>query len=56
MSGDDSRPLLKADSVEELRKNVSAMLDKRNPYYEIFADQVVYTDRLTPFEIAEIID
>lgn len=56
VSGDDSRPLLKADSVEELRKNVSAMLDKRNPYYEIFADQVVYTDRLTPFEIAEIID
>ena len=56
VKGDESRPLLKAESEEELRKNISAMLDKRNPYYEIFADQVIYTDRLTPYEIAEIID
>ena len=52
---DHSRPLLKSESEEELRKRISTMLDSRNPYYEIFADQVIYTDRLTPSEIAEII-
>lgn len=55
VKGDSSRPLLKADSEEELRKNINIMIDKRNPYYEIFANQVIYTDRLTPEEIAEII-
>ncbi len=52
---DQSRPLLKSESEEELRKRITTMLDSRNPYYEIFADQVIYTDRLTPSEIAEII-
>ena len=52
---DESRPLLKSESEEELRKRIITMLDSRNPYYEIFADQVIYTDRLTPLEIAEII-
>ena len=56
VKGDDSRPLLQSESEEELRKRVSMMLDSRNPYYEIFADQVIYTDRLTPSEIAEIIE
>ena len=56
LKGDESRPLLQAESEEELRKRISSMLESRNPYYEIFADQVVYTDRLTPFEIAEIIE
>ncbi|MCR5633139.1 MAG: shikimate dehydrogenase [Eubacterium sp.] len=56
VKGDDSRPLLQSESEEELRKRVSMMLDSRNPYYELFADQVIYTDRLTPSEIAEIIE
>ena len=56
VKGDESRPLLKSESEEELRKKISAMLDKRNAYYEMFANQVIYTDRLTPSEIAEIID
>ncbi|SEP90636.1 shikimate dehydrogenase /shikimate kinase [Lachnospiraceae bacterium NE2001] len=56
VKGDESRPLLKSESEEELRKKVSSMLDKRGPYYEMFADQVIYTDRLTPDEIAEIFD
>ena len=56
VKGDESRPLLKAETEEELRKQISTMLDFRNPYYEFFADQVIYTDRLTPSEIAEIID
>ena len=56
LKGDDSTPLLRSESEDELRKRVSTMLDIRNPYYEIFADQVVYTDRLTPAEIAETID
>ena len=56
LKGDKSRPLLKSDTEEELRKRISTMMDFRNPYYEFFADQVIYTDRLTPSEIAEIID
>ena len=55
VKNDHSRPLLMTESEEELRKRINTMLDSRNPYYEIFADQVIYTDRLTPFEIAEII-
>ncbi len=56
LKGDESRPLLQAESEAELRKRIASMLESRNPYYEIFADQVVYTDRLSPFEIAEIIE
>jgi shikimate dehydrogenase len=56
VKGDDSRPLLNSESEEELRRKVSTMLNMRSPYYEISADQVIYTDRLTPSEIAEIIE
>ncbi len=55
VKNDHSRPLLNTESEEELRKRINSMLDSRNPYYEIFADRVIYTDRLTPSEIAEII-
>ncbi len=56
LKGDETRPLIKSETEDELRKRISKMLDIRNSYYDILADQIINTDRLTPSEIVEIIN
>ncbi len=50
LAGDDTRPLLKGDNVEEKVEN---LLEYRNPIYEYTAHVVVETDDKTVEEIIE---
>lgn len=53
VKGDDSRPLLSAESQEELKDRIVNMLRERKGYYELTADEQIDTDNKSIEEVVE---